>query len=156
MQIRCVAPWVMMRAGMARVGTRLLWREGWLVGDVVLLPDGAGRLVSETGWLPICPRWVRRGVEPLWPTGWMLRDDEVAASEGQAASWAEAPAPREPRRPWVVVREVLLRAGIDLPSGERWASVMWPFARRQDVLALDGRVARLERRLDAFEKRRAV
>jgi len=156
MQIRCVAPWVMMRAGMVRMGTRLLWRDGWLVGDVMLLPDETGRLVSETGWLPTCPRWVRLGAEPLWPTGWVLRDDQATAGERQTASWAEAAEPRERRRPWLVVREVLLRAGIDLPSGERWASVMWPFARREDVVALDGRVARLEQRLDAFEKRRAV
>jgi len=142
MQIRCVAPWVMMRAGMVRMGTRLLWRDGWLVGDVMFLPDETGRLVSETGWLPTCPRWARLGAEPLWPTGWVLRDGQGTASERQAASWAEAAEPRGRRRPWLVVRD--------------WASVMWPFARRDDVVALDGRVARLEQRLDAFEKRRAV
>ena len=156
MQIQCVAPWVVMRAGMVRMGTRLLWREEWLLGDVKLVGDDAGQIVSETGWLKTCPRWVRRGVQPLWSTAWILRDDLATGTEGLSPSWAGAAEQGESKPPWVVVREVLLRAGIDLPSGERLASVVWPFARREDVIALDGRVARLERRLDAFEKRRAV
>src|SRR2546426_454221 len=121
MQIQCVAPWVVMRAGMVRMGTRLLWREEWLLGDVKLVGDDAGQIVSETGWLKTCPRWVRRGVQPLWSTAWILRDDLATGTEGLSPSWAGAAEQGESKPPWVVVREVLLRAGIGLPSGRRAA-----------------------------------
>ena len=147
MQIRCVAPWAVIGAGMVRMGTRVLWRNVWLVGDVAFLLDDTGRVMSEAGWLSMCPRWVRRGVQPLWATAWILRDDLEAGSGACLPS-------EETSKPRVGGREV--RAGVEPPSTEGWTSVVWPLASREDVVELDGRIARLERRLNAFEKRQAV
>ena len=60
-------------------------------------------------------------------------------------------------RPWVGVRAVLRRAGIDLPSPYRLVPVtVRVFARRNEVAEVELQVAALERRMDAFEKARVA